>query len=160
MAAQGAYQRTTYQGYTVDKRTRSALEWVDRHVHKRIGKHIRMTQGSYNRGGVSASAGTHDGGGVIDLAVTGFTHREIYLINRWMRRAGFASWVRPYLPGVWPMHVHAVLMGHKNAAPLAKSQMRAYLAHRDGLAGNRWDGSWRPKQRRTWSHRRKKPIKH
>lgn len=32
-----------------------------------VKQKLDVSQGGYNRGGVSASAGTHDGGGVLDL---------------------------------------------------------------------------------------------
>lgn len=156
------YHRTTFQGKRVDERTKSALEWVNRHFHKRTGKYITVVQGSYNAGpgAVSASAGTHDGGGVVDFSVIGLTIREQHILHNLTRKAGFASWIRPYIPRLWPRHIHAVLLGHRNASHGAKQQMASYLRHRNGLVGDAWDGSWRPKHNRVWSHRRKKPIVH
>jgi hypothetical protein len=123
------YDRTTYGGKTVDWLTRAALE----ETAKRLGylDGLTITQGSYNAGGVSASAGTHDGGGVVDLSA--YEHaRKV----RELRRTGFAAWYRPAISGLWPAHIHAVLIGNKRLAPVARRQVDAYLAGRDGLAGN------------------------
>ena len=53
----------TYGGKRVNTRTRLMLAAAD----ARVPFAIRLTQGSYNPGGVGASAGTHDGGGVVDV---------------------------------------------------------------------------------------------
>ena len=58
------YDLTTYDGNRVDALTKAALEATA----KRLGYDLTITQGSYNAGGVAASAGTHDGGGVVDRA--------------------------------------------------------------------------------------------
>jgi hypothetical protein len=60
---EGPYTRVKYDGKTVNARTRDALKYAQR-LWRQRGKHsktIRLAQGSYNRGGVSASAGTHGG---------------------------------------------------------------------------------------------------
>lgn len=150
------YGRTYLQGKTCDNRTKSAFEYANRLFHKRTGKNLVVVQGCYHRG-VSASAGTHDGGGVLDLSVAGMSSKQIHQAVGAMRKAGFAAWHRTPLPGVWGAHIHAVLIGHHNAAPLAKTQMINYRDHRDGLAGNRPDNTWHPKPR-VWSHKRNKPI--
>ena len=38
-------------------------------------------------------------------------------------------------------HIHAVLRGHRNLAPLAAQQVTAYDTHRDGLAGNGYENA-------------------
>ena len=119
------YDRTTYDGNTVDWLTRAALEATA----KRLGYDLTITQGSYNAGGVAASAGTHDGGGVVDLAAWDHEHKV-----RELRRTGFAAWYRPAIPGLWPAHIHAVLIGNRRLHPTARNQVAEYLAGRDGLA--------------------------
>jgi hypothetical protein len=60
------YELTTYGdpvAKTVDRMTAQALDKAAR----RLGYPLTIVQGSYHRG-VGASAGTHDGGGVVDLA--------------------------------------------------------------------------------------------
>src|SRR5690606_37754794 len=55
--------RTTFSGRTVNERTRDMLAAAE----EILGFDIVVTQGSYNAGGVAASAGTHDGGGAVDI---------------------------------------------------------------------------------------------
>ena len=121
------YDLTTHDGNRVDWLTHAALLAVE----QRLGYPLTITQGSYNAGGVSASAGTHDGGGVVDLAAWDHVRKV-----RELRRIGFAAWYRPAIPGLWPEHIHAVLIGNRKLAPVARAQVAAYLAGRDGLAGN------------------------
>lgn len=138
----------------VDARTKSALEWVE----KKSGIKITVVQGSYQArfgGGASASAGTHDQGGVVDVMTINLTRRQRIKLIRWAKRAGFAAWYRN-----WPgnQHSHWVLRGHRNLAPLAAEQVRSYDAHRNGLADNAFDRSWRPKKSRRWSYRKNRPV--
>jgi hypothetical protein len=143
------YDRTTYDGNTVDWLTRAALEATA----KRLGYDLTITQGSYNAGGVTASAGTHDGGGVVDLADWHWEEKV-----RELRRTGFAAWYRPAIAGLWPAHIHAVLQGNAKLAPAAKAQVAEYQAGRDGLASRGPDNgprdfvdhrfSWRRGQQR------------
>lgn len=121
------YDLTTHDGRRVDWLTHAALTAVE----QRLGYDLTVTQGSYNAGGVSASAGTHDGGGVVDLAAWDHVRKV-----RELRRVGFAAWYRPAITGLWPAHIHAVLIGNAKLAPSARAQVAAYLAGRDGLAGN------------------------
>jgi GH25 family lysozyme M1 (1,4-beta-N-acetylmuramidase) len=119
----------------VDWKTRAALEEVER----RLGYPLTVVQGSYNNGKVSASAGTHDAGGVVDLLAWDWRRKVAAL-----RDVGFAAWHRPAVAGLWGAHIHAVLVDHGRLAPGAASQVVAYRAGRDGLKGNRVDGFPRP----------------
>lgn len=105
---------------------------------ERIGGNLVVTQGSYSTA-VGASAGTHDGGGVLDFSVRGLSMRQINRRVRALRRVGFAAWYRPALPGVWGPHIHAVAIGTKDLAPIAARQVTAYKLGRDGLRGNGLD---------------------
>lgn len=120
------YDLTTYDGKRVDWLTRAALE----DTAQRLGYDLTVYQGSYNAGGVSASAGTHDGGGAVDLAPFDWERKVLEL-----RRTGFAAWYRPARPGVWASHIHAILIGNRKLSPGAQAQVADYLAGRDGLAG-------------------------
>lgn len=120
------YDLTTYEGRTVDWFTRAALEDV---AHT-LGYPLTVFQGSYNAGGVSASAGTHDGGGAVDLAP--FDHARKVLE---LRRHGFAAWYRP-ASSSWNAHIHAVLIGNRKLSAGARSQVAEYLNGYDGLAGD------------------------
>ena len=58
---------------------------------------LPITQGSYNGGGVNASAGTHDRGGVVDISVSGLTPKQVTRAVRELRLAGLVAWFRPEL---------------------------------------------------------------
>lgn len=120
------YDLTTYDGKRVDWLTRAALE----DTAHRLGYDLTVYQGSYNAGGVSASAGTHDGGGAVDLAPFDADRKVLEL-----RRHGFAAWYRPKTSS-WSPHIHAVLIGNRKLSPGARAQVAEYLAGYDGLAGN------------------------
>jgi hypothetical protein len=117
--------RVTFRGKTMDRKTAAALAIAE----DRLGYELAVVQGSYNPG-VGASAGTHDRGGVVDLAPYD-RERKV----RVLRRLGFAAWFRPAIPGLWGAHVHAVMIGHQDLAPAAAQQVTAYRAGLDGLAG-------------------------
>lgn len=126
------YERITFRGKTVDRYTAAALLVAE----KRLGFKFTITQGSYNAGGVEASGGTHDGGGVVDLPPTDDPNRTV----RELRRVGFAAWYRPELykgtKRIWGDHIHAVQIGNKNLSPAAVKQVEAYKQGRNGLADN------------------------
>lgn len=120
-----------YRGKRLNQRT---IDMIER-VEKRLGYKLEIMQGSYNAGGVSASAGTHDGGGVIDVRA-GSDYKNKVLQ---MRKTGFAAWYRPYRPGVWPAHIHAVAIGDKELSSGARAQVAEYYNGGDGLAGTARD---------------------
>lgn len=110
-------------------------------LERRLGVHLPVTQGSYNAGGVSASAGTHDGGGAEDVppGVPGATAARIVLEAR---RVGFAAWHRLELwtttadgkrVRVWPEHVHMIAIGDPEMSTGAHNQVLAYIAGFNGL---------------------------
>jgi len=123
------YDLTTYDGKTVDWLTRAALE----ETAARLGYDLTIFQGSYNAGSeaVKASAGTHDGGGAVDLAPWDWENKV-----RELRRTGFAAWHREAIPGVWGEHIHAELVGNRLASPSAKAQWAEYLRGENGLANH------------------------
>jgi len=129
------YALTTHDGKTVDEITHQALIECE----KLLGYDLTIVQGSYNAGKVEASAGTHDGGGVVDLKPWDW-ERKVHVL----RSVGFAAWHREAVKGVWNEHIHAVLIGNKKLAPSAARQVEAYRAHRDGLKSNLPDNTWHP----------------
>lgn len=139
--AEQAVERVSWRGVTLNRRTVAMLELAE----QRSGITIRPTQGSYNRGGVSASSGTHDGGGAVDVSVSGLSSRQIRKLVRALRDVGFAAWHRLYIAGLWPAHIHAIAIGDRELAPLAASQVVQYVGGLDGLAARRTDAmSYRP----------------
>lgn len=121
------YDKTTHGGKVVDVITHQALCAVE----KKLGYELTILQGSYNKGRVGASAGTHDGGGAVDLAPYDWERKV-----RALRQVGFAAWHRPAIPGVWGEHIHAILIGNQKLSPAAQGQVIDYRNRRDGLAGN------------------------
>jgi hypothetical protein len=94
-----------------------------------------ITRGSYNRG-VSASAGTHDGGGVVDIRARDLDPRERGRVVLALRRVGFAAWLRTPSQANWPYHIHAVARGDRDMSRQAAAQVRSYRNGRNGLKGN------------------------
>lgn len=123
------YDKTTHQGATVDQYTLAALK----HAEQLYGDTFSITQGSYNSS-VGASAGTHDGGGTLDLSTKGMSGPQKAKAVRSLRRAGFAAWLRTPDQGPWPEHIHAVQLGNAKLSAGAKQQVAAYEAGRNGLA--------------------------
>ena len=124
------YGRVTYGGKTVNVRTREML----RLASVWAGVSISLTQGSYNRG-VSASAGTHDGGGVVDINVNAWSATTRSRVILALRKAGFAAWLRTPAQG-FSYHIHACAIGDREMAGGAKNQVQAYFNGRNGLANN------------------------
>lgn len=130
----GAYDRVTYHGHTLNRRTMSMIKQVEDY----LGYTLTIEQGSYNSG-VAASAGTHDGGGAVDLAPADADNKV-----KALRQVGFAAWHRSPIPGVWSEHIHCIAIGDKEMSSGARKQISDYYAHLDGLAGHRYDSEWRP----------------
>lgn len=124
------YEKVVVDGKVLDALTVGAIARAE----SILGRKIPIVQGSYNAGGVVASAGTHDAGGVFDTSA--LDHDEVVTA---LRAVGFAAWYRPAIPNLWRAHVHAVLIGHGRLAPSAARQVQAYLGRRDGLVSNRVD---------------------
>jgi hypothetical protein len=131
-----AYDRVEYKGYTFNRRTVAALETAQAKL--KDDPDWTVYQGSYNTG-VSASAGTHDGGGAVDLSPYNWEKRV-----RALRAVGFAAWHRPALPGVWGEHIHAILVGDREMSSGANAQVVDYLNFRNGLADHAVDNTWHP----------------
>ena len=154
------YKRVQWRGVTLDERTKSALIWAEKHylaVAPKKRKPWRIGQGSFSF--AQASAGTHSKGGTLDIMFAGLTRKQRRATVKWLRRAGFAAWARE--GAVWGAnndHCHAVLLGHRTLSLEAAKQTDSYRAHRDGLAGNAYDPTWRPKRPRRWSHRQNRPV--
>jgi hypothetical protein len=131
----------TYGGRRVNTRTRQMLAAAD----AKLPFAIRLTQGSYNPGGVGASAGTHDGGGVVDVTVTGLTTTQRWQLVRALRTVGFAAWLRTPAQG-FAYHVHAVAIGdpdlwQQDGGHVARDQVCDYWRGRNGLASHAADNT-------------------
>ncbi|TCS93783.1 putative peptidoglycan binding protein [Pseudofulvimonas gallinarii] len=129
--------RTTFSGKAVNQRTRSMLLEAQR----LFGRSITVTQGSYNAGGVSASAGTHGGGGVVDISVSGLSETQRWQLVRSLRRVGFAAWYRTPSQGPWNAHIHAVAIGDTDMSLSARNQVADYYVGKNGLANHAADNT-------------------
>ena len=100
-----------------------------------------MTQGGFNKGGVTASGVTHDGDAV-DWSVRGMTKAEVAKLIESMRWAGIATWYRTTRVAKWGVraqgfsayHVHGVPNGWGSPSAGARRQAADYRAGLDGLA--------------------------
>ncbi|MFI5836628.1 peptidoglycan-binding protein [Micromonospora sp. NPDC051300] len=117
-------------GYVVNTRTQAMLAEAQR----LLGRTLVLDQGSYNPGGDPTSAGTHDGGGVVDIAVTGMTSATRTTVAQVLRRVGFAAWVRNPGQGDWPWHIHAVAINDTDLSSQAQHQAGDYHLGLNGLA--------------------------
>ncbi|MCC6905040.1 MAG: hypothetical protein IT326_04295 [Anaerolineae bacterium] len=136
------YTRVLIGEHELNARTLAMLE------HAQIlygGNHdlVRaLTQGSYNIG-VSASFGTHDAGGAIDLSLRDLANwhnvltGEAPAIIDALRRAGFAAWIREQdeLYSGSPVHIHAIAIGDVELSPAAQEQLTGPAGYFRGFNG-------------------------
>lgn len=144
--ATDAFDKVTFRGRLMDRKTMAFLQAME----KKLGYPLTVVQGCYNAGGVAASAGTHDGGGVVDL-VSWDAKRKV----KTARELGAFAWFRPDLPGVWGEHIHLGIRSHGRLSPSAKDQQTAYDGNpaRNGLANNAIDRTWHPDPPVTFAYR-------
>lgn len=99
-----------------------------------------ITQGSYNPGGVSASFGTHDGGGAVDLTVRNIPYswdikwEDIPRLIDALRTAGFAAWYRDEREALSP-HIHAIAIGDAELSTVAAEQLDGPFGYFRGFDG-------------------------
>ncbi|MFI9552850.1 peptidoglycan-binding protein [Nonomuraea endophytica] len=137
--------RVSTGGFVVNTRTRNMLAEAKR----LLGRDLKLDQGSYNPGGDPTSAGTHDGGGVVDISVEGMNSATRTAVVRGLRLVGFAAWVRNPQQDDWPWHIHAVAISDTDLARQAQHQVGDYYLGLNGLAGRGPDDG--PKVTiRTW----------
>jgi hypothetical protein len=129
--------RTTYTGKTVNQRTYDMLVAADAIV----AHDIILSQGSYNPGAVAASAGTHDGGGAIDLSIAALNDTQRWETVKALRTVGFAAWLRTPAEGDWPYHIHAIAIGDTDLASGARNQVADYFVGKNGLASHAADST-------------------
>lgn len=125
--------KVKWRGVTVDDQTAEMLSELD----KLVGPYVTIdpTQGSYSTA-VGASAGTHAGGGAVDLAVRQLSPFQVNLVVFLARRLGFAAWHRAASEGPWAAHIHMVNKTARGLSPSAARQVKSYLNKRNGLANN------------------------
>jgi len=137
-----------YGSKRVNTRTRHMLAAADRTLPWKI----KLTQGSYcvleKSGCAKASAGTHDGGGSIDIKATSLSKAKRWRTVQALRRVGFAAWLRvpSQCGGCWHTHIHAVAIGdtdmwQKNKKYTNRDQVGDYFVGRNGLASHKRDNT-------------------
>ncbi|WP_371782824.1 peptidoglycan-binding domain-containing protein [Streptosporangium subroseum] len=147
----GPGARVSVGGVVIDTRTRSMLAEAKR----LLGRDLVLLQGSYNRGGDPTSAGTHDGGGVVDISVKGMSSATRTAVTRALRSVGFAAWVRSPDQADWPWHIHATAINDTDLSSQAQHQIGDYYLGLNGLAGRGPDDG--PKVTiRTWEEYRRR----
>ena len=129
-------------GQTINQRTLSMLA----HAQGLYGGEIELTgyaitQGSYTSA-LSASFGTHAGGGAIDISVLRqgtytVLWDDIELLLRALRAAGFAAWLREYgeLHADSPIHIHAIAIGDQELSQAAQDQLTGPAGYFRGYSG-------------------------
>ncbi|WP_018658081.1 peptidoglycan-binding domain-containing protein [Actinomadura flavalba] len=123
--------RVTYRGATMNARTKAMLGRAE----SLLGRSLVVTQGSYNPGGDPSSAGTHDGGGALDLSVSGMSAATRTTVVRTLRKVGFAAWLRTAAQGDWADHIHAIAISDTDQSPGARNQAGDYYLGQNGLSG-------------------------
>lgn len=125
--------RIPFRGVLLDQASIDAFLVAE----KLTGWALPVMQGSWSTG-VTASAGTHAGGGAIDV---GLRDADGNLRSAWeqtwtvrnMRRAGFRAWRRTPEQG-FAYHAHGILAGDPLVSSAAASQLAQWNAGLNGLA--------------------------
>lgn len=119
-----------YGGRRVNTRTRNMLAAADAN----LSWNLTLSQGSYSPGNPD-SAGTHDGGGVVDIAVNTMSTTERWQTVKALRDVGFAAWLRTPEQG-FAYHIHANAVADTDMAGVAQAQVHDYLVGKNGLANH------------------------
>jgi peptidoglycan hydrolase-like protein with peptidoglycan-binding domain len=123
-----------YSGKRVNTRTRNMLAAAD----AMLTWSITLSQGSYTSSN-PASAGTHDGGGVVDISVSSLSTTQRWQTVKALRTVGFAAWLRNPSQGDWPYHIHAAAVSDPDLSTQARNQIHDYYFGRNGLANHAAD---------------------
>lgn len=140
------YHRVSFRGVTVNRRTEEMIkraEFIMRHEHGHKGFKFELTQGSYS-GSVGASAGTHDGGGALDIRTRGLPNGRIDDMVKSLREAGFAAWSRGRGHDSFSPHIHAIALGDRELSGRGTSfgaadQIPDYARGQNGLSNHARD---------------------
>lgn len=141
----------SYGGKRVNTRTADMLRAAD----GMLSWSLTLTQGSYTPGNPD-SAGTHDGGGVVDISVSSMSMTQRWQTVRALRTVGFAAWLRTPDDG-FAYHIHANGISDPDMSRPARNQVHDHYFGRNGLANHAPDNT--PEQYRvafTWWERYKR----
>jgi peptidoglycan hydrolase-like protein with peptidoglycan-binding domain len=143
--AVSAGARASFRGVTINARTKAMLLEAE----GSLGLTLSLTQGSYNPGGVDASAGTHDGGGAMDISVSGMSATTRTNVLKALRKVGFAAWYRTQAQG-FAYHIHAMAISDPDLSSGAQHQTGDYYLGMNGLAGRGADDGPAVNPKQTW----------
>jgi hypothetical protein len=99
-----------------------------------------ITQGSYNPSGVTASFGTHDGGGAVDITVRNIPidwsikWDDIPQLIYALRLVGFAAFYRDEREDL-PPHIHAIAIGDAELSQATHEQLTGPYGYFRGYDG-------------------------
>jgi peptidoglycan hydrolase-like protein with peptidoglycan-binding domain len=125
----------SYGGKRVNTRTATMLRAAD----AMLSWSLTLTQGSYTSSNPD-SAGTHDGGGVVDISVSSLTTTQRWQTVRALRTVGFAAWLRTPDDG-FAYHIHANGISDPDMSVQARNQIHDYYFGRNGLANHAADNT-------------------
>lgn len=135
-----------FDGFRMDARTRDMIVEA-----RRICKApLVITQGGFNKGGVTASAGTHDGGGALDIRARDLSDDERDEAVLRLRQVGFFASLRLASEGPWPVHIHCIAVGCDSLSYGAARQVADYKIGKNGLANHKADKGNRLYAGNTW----------
>jgi hypothetical protein len=125
----------SYGGKRVNTRTAAMLRAAD----AMLSWSITLTQGSYTSSNPD-SAGTHDGGGVVDIGVGSLSTTQRWQTVKALRTVGFAAWLRTPSDG-FAYHIHANGISDPDMSRPARNQVHDYYFGRNGLANHAADNT-------------------
>jgi peptidoglycan hydrolase-like protein with peptidoglycan-binding domain len=125
----------SYGGKRVNTRTADMLRKAD----STLSWSLTLTQGSYTSAN-PGSAGTHDGGGVVDISVSGLTTTQRWQTVKALRTVGFAAWLRTPDQG-FDYHIHANAISDPDMSRQARDQIHDYYFGKNGLASHAADNT-------------------
>lgn len=152
--AQNAYDRVVYLGATMNRRMKRAVRWVE----AESGVPVQISQGAYRGSSAAAASGsTHDRGASLDIRTSILTEKQRKRLVKTLKRGGWAAWYRGPGSGFSP-HIHAVLIGDKEASTSAKWQMGQFDQGRSGLTSAGPDPTFRPSPPVKFSFKKRRPV--
>lgn len=143
----------SWGGVPLDDRSAAMMDEVARLLGGSVP--LVATQGSWNTS-VSASGGTHSGGGAIDITGENMTTGQRDSLIAAMRQVGWAAWMRTPYQSDWMWHCHGISVqpGGKHdqgcLSAAAHSQVVDYYEGRNGLASGAPDDGPRQWVGTTW----------
>lgn len=140
----------TWRGVTLDPRTAAQCAELAAIIGDDIT--VTPTQGSY-RPRTRYSAGTHCGGGAVDISVRPLTAAQERRLVIAADAVGMCGWIRPAIPDLWVRHFHALSIPPNLKGPgvLDPSAWAQILAARRGLDGLASAGPDPHRSLRTWT---------